>query len=488
VKRALLLTSIIFGIVSASFSYFIVSNFKQNKKFIQKEGQLKLNHFSNGIIASINLLESFARKNSSEIEKCLKSNCEEKDLISLFDVLLDQSNSIDIIFFLDSDKKLVNFVDILHEHELNEDYFTPLLKDDLSHGKGTIGSPVLVDELIHLPLTFKFANNGGYFGLLLESNILFDLVLNFNSISDYKMSVQNYKTGEFYHSDPIRAFSTSRNIKLHGTELVFSANFEALLERNRNRHLFIWVGTIILCLIASVFIFQFFIYNEKVRKSYLNALSERNLLHTVLHDISNPLTYLNFGLKKISKDIQDEETLKKLNMSLNLIGEVFDSVRGLSQLTSKENTFDQKEIELRKLIEETISNQKEIFNCQQFQINLNYEGNPYFSTRIPENVLKNEIIGNLIGNAIKFSKIDKPIEIVFKDKKLHVSNYSEVVPEVVINDINNTSPTSTRLGSQGQKGSGMGIYIVKIITTYFDVDFRFKQDPNTNKVTTTLIF
>lgn len=486
-KRALILTLITFGILSGSFSYFIFSSLIENKKFIQKEGRNNLNHFSNEIIANIDLIESFARRNSQKIEDCLRSSCEEEKLLSLFDVLLDSSDSIDVIFLLDSNKKLVNFIDILHEHEIKEN-FLPLSEDNLSSKQGIIGSPLILDNVSHLPITYQFADGKGYFGLLLESNTLFDLVLNFNSFSDYKMSVQNYKTKEFYNEDLITNFSASRNIKMHGAEIVFAVNYESLLERNRNRHFFIWVGIMTLCLISAAFFFQFLIYNERVRKNYLNALSERNLLHTVLHDISNPLTYLNFGFKKVSKDIQDEKTLRNINMSLNLIGEVFDSVRGLSQLTSKENNFDKKEIEFRKLIEETISNQKEIFNCQQYQIDLKFEGNPYFSTRIPENVLKNEIIGNLIGNAIKFSKIDKPIEIVFKDKKLHVSNYSEVVPEVVINDINNTSPTSSRLGSRGQKGSGMGMYIVKIITAYFDVDFKFKQDPNTNKVTATLIF
>ncbi|TNF27081.1 MAG: HAMP domain-containing histidine kinase, partial [Deltaproteobacteria bacterium] len=466
----------------------INSSFKENKKFIQKEGQNKLNHFSNEIIASINLIESFARKNSKEIEKCLKNNCEEEKIISLFDVLLDSSNSIDIIFLLDANKKLVNFVDILHEHELNDSFFSTIIKNASLTDKGSIGPPISIDELVHLPITYKFSNGNGYFGILLESNILFDLVLNFNSISDYKMSVQNYDTKKFYHLESVEKGSASRNIKLHGTEIVFATNYESLLEKNRNRHIFVWAGTFILCLISSIFIFQFLINNERVRKNYLNALSERNLLHTVLHDISNPLTYLNFGLKKISKDVQDEETMAKLNMSLNLIGEVFDSVRGLSQLTSKENSFDKKELDLKNLIEETISIQKEIFNCQNFQFDFRFEDNHLFSTRIPENVLKNEIIGNLIGNAIKFSKNDKSIEIVFKDKKLHISNYSEKIPEGVINDINKISPTSSRLGNRGQKGSGMGIYIVKIITTYFDVGFQFKQDPVSNKVTSTLIF
>ncbi len=487
-KKALFLTLIIFAVISSAFTYFIFQNYTENKLAIQKEGSSKLNHFSNDIINDIKLIESFTRKDSRKIEKCLLNHCEEKEFLSLFDTMLDTSQSIDVIFLFDNNKKLVKFIDILHKHQFPASVLYPLLDQDHDAKQGKIGPPVFIDSLNHLPLTFKLPNNKGHVGLLLEANILFDLMIDFNSLSEYKLGVMHFSSKKFYHDATINSFSTSRHIKLLNSELVFGVNYEGLLSRTRNKSLMIWLGTLGLCLLASVFIFQFLKNNEIMKKKYQNALSERNLLHTVLHDISNPLTYLNFGLKKISNDIKDKETMEKLHLSTNMINEVFDSVRGLSQLSSEHNKFTKTEVNLNKLIEDTITNQKEIFSCTECQIDFRQKDNSNLNTKIPENVLKNEVIGNLLGNAIKFSLKDKPIIIDYYDNKLEIINYAEEIPLNVIKDINNASPTKSKIGTKGQKGSGMGLYIVKIICAYFDMDLHFQQDSETQKVTTTLTF
>ena len=207
---------------------------------------------------------------------------------------------------------------------------------------------------------------------------------------------------------------------------------------------------------------------REVELSRLNQKKD-DLVRTVSHDIKNPLTGI-IGLVKLMRDsdkISAEEQKQMLsviedsgNNLLNLVRDVLD--REAKKTESEE--LDYSEAKISELLTRVVSMHKA--KALVKDISLEYSISPS-SLSILIDQSKIEIaINNLVANALKFTPSGGNIYVEVKKEKefikFEVRDTGIGIPEKMQDDLFRDSKKSSRLGTSGEVGTGLGLDIVQL--------------------------
>ena len=288
--------------------------------------------------------------------------------------------------------------------------------------------------------------------------------------------------------------------------LVWQGNLEFQKGPNRLHN---WLSAAVLVLIVFIaVIFQILssrarrIENE-VRlqtdelKKLKSELEEKNLsLHELIkvknellgmasHDLRNPLTsiqgYSGFLLKKGATLKEDTRTdfLKIINSASGNILELLNDLLSLSAIESGQLVLNLKPGNLRSLIEERIrlythlATEKNIhfkINCQETSVVL-------FDTPRIEQVLD-----NLLTNAIKFSPVGGVIEIIMESGKGYIRvTITDEGPGIKSKNLDDLFKPFKKIESDStkdEKGTGLGLAIAKKMIELHNGTLTFKPSKN----------
>ncbi len=191
------------------------------------------------------------------------------------------------------------------------------------------------------------------------------------------------------------------------------------------------------------------------------------LVRVLCHDISNPLLTIKGRVKHIKKGIEDEKSLcemNRLDRPIMAIQEIIEKIRNWESIESGKQKLTISPVS----VGETIKYIQDIFDekLNQKDIKLNILA-PETDLMILGNqtTLQSQIFSNLISNAIKFSDHGSVIDIIIKDEGKNVLativDRGLGIPQPLINDIFDVTKKTTRLGTDGERGTGFGLPIVK---------------------------
>ena len=211
---------------------------------------------------------------------------------------------------------------------------------------------------------------------------------------------------------------------------------------------------------------------EKKRQINLETETERlrgNLLRSISHDLRTPLTGILGSVSTITDnyDILDNDTKKEL---LAIIYEdtswLIHSVENILSMTR----IDEGKLEIKKdveVVEEIIA--ESISRVKRFS------GNHNIVIHLPENMvmlfvdglLIEQVLINLIDNAIKYTQDDSIIEVQVTEKEgkviFEVSDNGKGIPEEDIRAIFDRFYTKTKGDCLEKRGIGLGLAICKSI-------------------------
>lgn len=232
-------------------------------------------------------------------------------------------------------------------------------------------------------------------------------------------------------------------------------------------------------------------------KKLKSELEEKNLsLHELIkvknellgmasHDLRNPLTsiqgYSGFLLKKGATLREDTRTdfLKIINSASGNILELLNDLLSLSAIESGQLVLNQKPGNIRSLIEERIrmythlATEKNIhfkINCQETSVVL-------FDTPRIEQVLD-----NLLTNAIKFSPVGGVIEIIMESGKGYIRvTITDEGPGIKSENLDDLFKPFKKIDSDStkdEKGTGLGLAIAKKMIELHNGTLTFKPSKN----------
>lgn len=221
----------------------------------------------------------------------------------------------------------------------------------------------------------------------------------------------------------------------------------------------------------SLFLGHFIYIYARENKRIVDSLNSKNLeiatmVRILEHDISTPLTIAQNSIKKL--DLSDyPDALKKachrLKTSLISINSILTTVRFLDRINSGKIAPKASLIPLHAALTESVSQLEDRYQNKNISIHINIPLDAQVFA--DHDIFVNQISTNLLTNAIKFTPINGSIDlscqqigesmaITFRDSGVGISADD-------IHDIFSSSINTNKVGTEGEKGNGLGLPIVK---------------------------
>ncbi len=211
---------------------------------------------------------------------------------------------------------------------------------------------------------------------------------------------------------------------------------------------------------------------------------ERRFVSDAAHELRTPLTALQVQLEVLEMSDDDAKTRKKaadnLSQGLKRAAHLVEQLLALSRLdvSLASGKLDEEPIDWKHLAQEV---------CNEYQTAAAEKNITVINNALNEGPLTEAnkhlaatIIKNLLENAVKYSPEGAEIEIESKRGMLTVTNSGVKVAKEHLGKL---SQRFYRPSGQNEKGSGLGLSIVKSITDFYGCELSFANTDNGFKVT-----
>jgi signal transduction histidine kinase len=244
-----------------------------------------------------------------------------------------------------------------------------------------------------------------------------------------------------------------------------------LLLSFRYRTLF---GTTIFSMLMS------FIYKSLVELAVHRAEAQqthvKNLLRLVTHDIGNPLALIDMTSRIIQKDIVDqvkkEYLWKKQKLGIKTIVDILNQVREMEAIESGKRNIELAKVNLFKVVQNSFFIFEDQLHKKDLTLTINNQVGEDLKVIAEAISLSNQVLNNLISNAIKFSKRGGEIFInlylVGEYCVVEVKDSGVGIDDDTLKIIFDASEKTSHMGTEGEKGTGFGMPLMKVFVEKFE--------------------
>ena len=212
---------------------------------------------------------------------------------------------------------------------------------------------------------------------------------------------------------------------------------------------------------------------------------KKMLLATICHDLGSPMSVILHSadrqkelienlIKKQEVSAEDSQKIDLLTerhaLALSQAFEIINQVRLLEALDNGKTTLCIDRVDLVQVVAELSA----IFSERLTQKNLHLEVNLEHAVVLAErNSLVNSVLANLLSNAIKFSHEGGVIGFASRKNDegyavIEISDNGVGMSETLVADIFSIERKTTRLGTSGERGTGLGLPIVRRFVDAYD--------------------
>ena len=208
---------------------------------------------------------------------------------------------------------------------------------------------------------------------------------------------------------------------------------------------------------------------EKKQLAFFSAVS---------HELKTPITVLKGQLQGMLGGIggykdRDKYLRRSYEVTASMEG-MIQEILDVSRINSNGFSINRKEVKLSQLVDELVREWEDIATDKGLQIHKELEDRLLICV---DKSLFMKVISNLIGNAVKYTAVDGNIWIrVYRHNEqtiFSIENNAENIPEDEIPKL--FDPFYRREKSRNRKagGSGLGLYIVKMIVELHGFNYEF---------------
>lgn len=242
------------------------------------------------------------------------------------------------------------------------------------------------------------------------------------------------------------------------------------------------------------------ITNEELEKQY-KIVKEReeelerqvelkDKIFSVLgHDLRTPLANIAGLIDSMTQiDLSQEELdfmLKHLKGETNASLKTLENILQWTRLEMDDKSLNIKELNEDEIIIEIINNFKS--NTLAKEIQVDYKNNSKSILHADENQFRS-IANNLIANAIKFSPIKGVVQVNFTEDDdyfiFKVSDQGKGMDKSVIKNLDTRKELMSTYGTEGEKGTGIGLRIVNDFINLHNGKLEFSKNEPTGTIVT----
>ncbi len=189
----------------------------------------------------------------------------------------------------------------------------------------------------------------------------------------------------------------------------------------------------------------------------------KELIHILCHDLVTPLSAIN-SLLKLDWNCADLDILKKPLLSSSENGlKIIKMVQEMLALDDQKTVMVMEAVNLEEVIADVSMFLKH--RLKEKNITLLKQIEPDLQVWVEKTSFLNSVLINLLTNAVKFSFPGSTIELFAEQTgdtvTLSVRDFGMGMPEALKRDVFLLKKPTTRLGTQGETGTGYGLPLVK---------------------------
>ena len=262
-----------------------------------------------------------------------------------------------------------------------------------------------------------------------------------------------------------------------GFHLIQLSNELADPLEQSNRRILMIVGE------GSVFLLILIFGLWKIRKSIQKelALSQRqnNFLLSVTHELKTPLASNKLYLQTLMKHPQldfnkKQELLENAVQENKRLETMIENILTAAQLENAAISIEKEEVNVSEIVQEIVQN----WSKERVEVKLNIQANVYFQIDV---LILETCLYNLLDNSFKYS-VNEPKIVVQLEKSKGGLRLSVQDEGIGVNEIDRAEifKKFVRVGNEeirSQKGSGLGLFIVKELLKIHNAEI--KCIPNT---------
>ncbi len=224
-------------------------------------------------------------------------------------------------------------------------------------------------------------------------------------------------------------------------------------------------------IIVSTSVVAYFLFLNKKIEDKLNQQKEKsdNLLQVLLHDISNQVQVIGVSSKLLNHVNTDCRFInmgrENISNGCKNVNSVIHSVRSIYIYEKQNRNIDLKPISLLECINDATRSIEKM--SREKEVSFDLPSQDFIISSEP-NLLIQQVFVNLLSNSVKFSKRGKRIKINFQqlhENKVYISISDQGIgiPKEILRNLFNSNTITTRLGTENEKGTGLGMLIAKSI-------------------------
>jgi signal transduction histidine kinase len=229
---------------------------------------------------------------------------------------------------------------------------------------------------------------------------------------------------------------------------------------------------------VTLLCFGFYTLNKSIKKELELSRQQQNFLLSVTHEIKTPITALKLSLQTLKKSKSSEEiTSQILDHALKeqkRLEQFVDDIFAVNALEDSRWEKSESDVHLHTLISNISETLQSVYPANHIHVSC-----PEIELKTDDKALK-IVLSNLIENACKYSPfcghVNVNAEILDKNIFIHIIDEGEGIDP---KDQKNIFKKFYRLGEEEKrrnKGSGLGLYLVKSFTQYLNGSVSVKSN------------
>ena len=222
--------------------------------------------------------------------------------------------------------------------------------------------------------------------------------------------------------------------------------------------------------LASVLSFLFVGLRQRTEKKLIEQTQKVDSLFRVLfHDLANSLGRINIGHSIARKDLGPDANLRGLEIASQAADSMFEITQNVRRMYAASKGKADMDLTLHSL-NESLDYVAKIFaeDLNKKNIKLKWDRKKYEGLKLLVEPIsfKNQVLGNILSNAIKFSHENSSILIQAYPSSqnfftVEIKDSGIGMPPVLVGQLFDLNKKTSRPGTNGEFGTGFGMHIMK---------------------------
>lgn len=207
-----------------------------------------------------------------------------------------------------------------------------------------------------------------------------------------------------------------------------------------------------------------------------------DLFRVLFHDLANPLGRIAIGLSIAKKNIPEgtNRGIEIAKQASDSMMEITQNIRKMYAVSKGKANVDLTLTPLNKAVEYILEVYAAELEKKKIKVTYHFEKNEGLHLLVEPVSFNNQVLGNIVSNAIKFSPPNSEIilnayPVGQRDYAVEVKDNGIGIPQDLIGQLFDLNKKTSRPGTNGESGTGFGMHITKSFVEMYGGELQIES-------------